>query len=130
MYDASNVENGELKSYPCKQSFEFTNCSRGAGNIFKNIGGGIYRPAQLCAPEYGYALNFMKVEPEDGYDEKIINTVYPESIRSDLNKKIIRIHTYALTDRFEIIDVKFDDPRLRYQIRRVYRYLLRKVLKR
>ena len=72
----------------------------------------------------------MNVELEDGYDEKIINTVYPESIQSDFDKKIIGIHTYALTDRFEIIDIKFDDPRLRYQIRRVYRYLLRKVLKR
>lgn len=70
----------------------------------------------------------MSVSLKDGYEEHVAGTVYPDKIRCDLGKKIIGIHTYALTKQYEIIDVKFDDPRLRYQIRRICRFLNRKIV--
>ena len=128
VYDASKIIEGELFDYP-SMDFEFSNQSRGGGKLFE-YAGKILRPAQVCTKEYGYALNFMEVSFEnDSYCEKLLNTVYPEKIKSNLNKKIIGIHTYALTQDYEIIDVKFDDPRLRYQIRRVFRYICRKLKK-
>lgn len=128
VWDASEIAKGKFKQYSCKQQFVFNDHSRGGGKVFA-VGEEYYRPAQICTPEYGYALNFMRISLKDGYEEEISETVFPEEIKCDLNKKIIGIHTYALTDQYEIIDVKFDDPKLRYQIRRVYRFLLRKIVR-
>lgn len=129
VHDASEITEGVLAEYP-SMDFEFSDQCRGAGKLFEHAGK-LIRPAQVCTKEYGYALNFMEVSfDNDRYYEKLHSTVYPEQIQSNLGKKVIGIHTYALTKDYEIIDVKFDDPKIRYQIRRVFRFICRKLKRR
>lgn len=129
VFSAMDIEAQGLKAYS-SNDFDFNDYSRGAGKLFE-YKQKVYRPAQICTKEYGYALNFMQVSFDDNnYNEKIVASVYPESLMFAFKKKIKGIHTYALTDDYEIIDVKFDDPRLRYQIRRIWRYIKRKLFER
>lgn len=123
--DAEEVEKGMIKAYLSAQ-FDFSAESRGAGNVFLH-NGKIIRPAQICQPDYGYGLNFMEVCLDNRtYDESLICSVSPEKLTFDFTKPILGIHTYALGQRYEIIDVKFNDPKLKHQIKRILRRLARK----
>ncbi len=129
VYSADQILQGKLKNYP-SQEFDFNYFSRGGGKLFK-INNILYRPAQICKPEYGYALRFMKVCLDNGlYQEEKMCDIEPDKLNTDFNKKIIGIHTYAISDKYEVIDIKFDDPRLKYQVRRVFRFIKRKIFKR
>ena len=129
-YNAENIINGELKELPSYE-YDYNTESRGAGLNFIYKGKN-YRPSQVCSPEYGYALKFSEISISNNYyKEEEIRKVLPESIRTNLRKKIIGIHTYSVTDNYEIVDVKFNDPRLKYQIRRAKKFfgrLLRRCL--
>lgn len=126
--NAKDIVMGKLCEY-ASEEYSFSDQSRGGGKLF-NYKNKLIRPAQDCSKEYGYALNFFEVCLENSfYSEKQLAKVTPDLIRTDFDKTIIGIHTYALTDDYEIIDVKFDDPRLRYQIRRLNRYIKRMIIK-
>lgn len=126
--NAKEIALGKLCDYPSEE-FVFNDQSRGGGKLFIHENK-LIRPAQDCSKEYGYALNYYEVSFErEKYCERFLARISPDQINTDLDKAIVGIHTYALTDDYEIIDVKFDDPQLRYQIRRVFRYIKRKLLK-
>lgn len=81
--------------------------SRPAGNLFR-YGGKLIRPAQDCNGSYGKALNFYHVTnvSSDRYEETLLAKIGPEHIRSDLGGIPQGIHTYNVSDGYEIIDLK------------------------
>ena len=130
VYEANEIEKGIVKEYQSCE-FDFNDQSRGAGKLFW-YKGKLFRPAQDCSLLYGYALNFFEAEIKNNrYDEKFLCKIKPEQINlnREFKKKLIGMHTYAITDEYEIIDVKFNSPVFSYQVRRIYRYIKRKLFK-
>lgn len=80
---------------------------RPAGRLF-SWGGGRIRPAQDCSAGYGWGLNFMQVTQLDaeGYAEHLLKKIRPEDISIRGIQAPCGIHTYNLTDRYEVIDCK------------------------
>lgn len=76
--------------------------SRSAGKIFEE-NGNIIRPAQDCSTRYGYGIIFYQINVlnENEYQEKEIQTIYP-----DWNKKMIGVHTYGQENKLTMIDVR------------------------
>jgi hypothetical protein len=66
------------------------------------------RPAQDCSAGYGWGLNFMQVTQLDrsGYAEHLLKKIRPEDITIRGIQVPCGIHTYNLTDRYEVIDFK------------------------
>lgn len=81
--------------------------ARPAGNFFR-VGEKLVRPAQDSVESYGCALNFYEVETvtENRYSEKLIAKVYPGDVVSDLKWEPKGMHTYNLTDQYEVVDFK------------------------
>lgn len=104
--------------------------SRPAGNFFR-LGDQYIRPAQDCTESYGCALNFYEVThvAENSYEEKLIKKVYPEEIRSDLERKHQGIHTYNFSDSYEVIDIKGYETDLLYHITRPIWFIWRRLRK-
>ena len=106
----------------------FSNQIRGAGHFFQR-NNKLIRPSQDCSKEYGYALNFMEVTSVmPPYQEKLIAKVLPEKIMCNPNYNVLGIHTYAITDRYEIIDVKFNDVVFSHQVKKLKNYIARHFL--
>ncbi|MCR5665017.1 MAG: hypothetical protein K6G17_09125 [Oscillospiraceae bacterium] len=124
IYDAGEISKGIIRC--CYDDFEFDPCSRGAGYLFQ-YHGQLLRPSQDCRLDYGHTLQFNSVCLKGGYSEKCLCKVEPELISCNMKKKIIGIHTYCLANDYEVIDVKFNDPILKHQIKRVIRYVGRKI---
>lgn len=126
VYDGSQMLSGKLLSYP-SQPFTFSRTSRGGGKLFWH-NGKLLRPAQDCTVDYGYGLHFLNVAFTDGeYREEACASVYPEQIKTNIDKKVLGVHTYALTDNYEIIDIKFNDPVFRHQLKRILGFVSRKL---
>ncbi|MBR6918164.1 MAG: hypothetical protein IKN38_08275 [Clostridia bacterium] len=83
--------------------------SRPAGNFFKTADGTLFRVAQDCVGSYGTALVFNKVTElsEHGYSEEQFQKLSQGDIVLSKNIKYSGIHTYNGTDRFEVIDLKW-----------------------
>ena len=81
--------------------------SRPAGNLFR-YEGKLIRPAQDCNGSYGRALDLYHVTnvTSDSYEETLLAKIGPEHIRSDLGGIPQGIHTYNISDGYEIIDLK------------------------
>lgn len=125
VFDANSINLGRLTQI--SEGDSYSNQLRGAGNLFFHKGK-LIRPSQDCSKEYGYALNFNKVKSYyNQYQEEKISTVLPVALNTDLEKKIIGVHTYACTDKYEIIDVKFNDVRILHQIKRLLKYINRNI---
>ncbi len=82
---------------------------RGAGNTFsyKNIR---LRPAQCCENgTYGGKIIFYKINQCDnnGYDEEVYSVLSPQNIITEFPQTPEGIHTYAKTDKIEIVDIKY-----------------------
>lgn len=80
---------------------------RPAGHAFYR-NGCLLRPAQDCSQGYGYALNFMQIQQLDDshFSEDLLLKVRPEDICITGVSDAKGIHTYNLTDRYEVIDYK------------------------
>lgn len=80
---------------------------RPAGHPFQ-IGDRLIRPAQDCTGSYGCALNLYEVcaVSEENYEERLLAKIKPEELNSDLGYKACGVHTYNLTDEYEILDFK------------------------
>lgn len=87
--------------------------ARPAGHLFR-WGEMLVRPAQDCTESYGCALNFYEVTAvaEDGYAETLLCKLRPEDVVSNMSKTPQGLHTYNMTDEYEVIDFKTyeEDP--------------------
>lgn len=87
--------------------------ARPAGYLFHHDGK-LIRPAQDCTESYGCALNFYEVTAvaEDGYAETLLCKLRPEDVVSNMSKTPQGLHTYNMTDEYEVIDFKTyeEDP--------------------
>ena len=83
---------------------------RPGGNIFKGENGKFYRPSQIAIEEcYGSALIFKRIEAlsEKEYIETDMRVVKPEFVPHNSKRKAFGIHSYALSDQYEAVDLKF-----------------------
>lgn len=80
---------------------------RPAGQCFSWKGKTV-RPGQDCSKSYGCALNFYEITSISSteFAEKLIKKIDPAEIHSDLIKTPEGIHTYNLSDTYEVIDLK------------------------
>lgn len=80
---------------------------RPAGHLFR-VGDKLLRPAQDCTESYGCALNLYEVTDVTGdrLEEHLLCKIHPEEIRSDLGRKAEGIHTYNMTEEYEVLDLK------------------------
>lgn len=83
--------------------------ARSAGR-FIELHGTLVRPSQDCSDgQYGRALVFSSVVglTDSHYSECLMGTISPEMISCRFRPRVLGLHTYALGQDFEIIDVKF-----------------------
>lgn len=101
---------------------------RPAGKLFW-YSGKFYRPAQDCTDNYGCALNFYEVTKadNDAYEETLVVKILPTEIRSDFSGVPQGIHTYNLSDKYEIIDLKSYETDWLYPIMRIFWFIYRKL---
>lgn len=81
--------------------------ARPAGYLFHHDGK-LIRPAQDCTESYGCALNFYEVNTvaESEYAETLLVKLRPEDIPCDLNCAPKGLHTYNMTEDYEVVDFK------------------------
>ena len=128
VFNAEHITDGELQVI-INSNDNFSNQIRGGGSLFYHDGK-LIRPAQDCSKVYGYALNFFQVERLTPiYEEKLIAKIEPGNLKTNLEKEIIGIHTYGLTNSYEFIDVKFNDIIISHQIRRLWRFGINEITK-
>jgi hypothetical protein len=74
--------------------------SRPAGCIF-NDKGRIFRPAQDCSKHYGYGMQIREIKTlnEDVYEERLIQTIYPE-----WEKDVKCVHTLNFSKKLTLSD--------------------------
>jgi hypothetical protein len=97
------LENGPLESWnlhPASPIKIDVAGGRSAGKIFQK-NGKTYRPAQLGAPKYGYAVQIYEIVHLDTLDyvEVLVDTIYP-----NWNEKNLAIHTYNQVEGWQFID--------------------------
>lgn len=80
---------------------------RPAGHFF-SISGKLIRPAQDCTESYGCALNFYEVTEvsPSHFEERLIQKITPCEIQSDLKGAPAGLHTYNMSEHYEVIDLK------------------------
>lgn len=106
-----NWENGvHLSEIPWKNTDPLK--TRGAGALFANDNV-LYRPAQINeATRYGDGVAFYKVNPTNSeYAEALVSTLMPSQLHVPKTVGTIYngLHTYAVSERFEAIDIRCRD---------------------
>jgi len=83
---------------------------RNAGLLFCE-NGVCYRPGQNCDDgEYGKGLIMWKVnDTTEKYQEDIFREVNPKDIKIDTDCDYCGIHTYNLSSRYEVVDLKINN---------------------
>jgi hypothetical protein len=91
---------GPWKAHPKNPLISDVRRARPAGALFWHEGR-LIRPSQDSSKTYGYGLVFSEVVTlsETEYEERVIGSLYPESIRGCTAN-----HTYNRSDQFEVID--------------------------
>mgnify|MGYP002622702557 CR=1 FL=1 len=86
---------------------EYTLRSRMAGYPLKETGRTVYPVQRSTSGVYGYSVMFMKDHPADGetLSEILPSDVYNQSPAA--MPKLIGVHTYSRSDRYEVIDVQY-----------------------
>jgi len=97
------LENGPLGSWKPHSSSPIKIDVRGgrcAGKIFEKDGK-IFRPAQLGAPKYGYAIQIYEILHLDdvSFQEQLVDTIFP-----NWSKENLATHTYNQTNGWQFID--------------------------
>ena len=81
--------------------------ARAGGRVFDYNGKPIY-VAQECKEEYGKAISLIEFKIEnDTFDYKVIKKIIPEDIQLLNEKQSSGIHTYNLSNKLEVIDLKY-----------------------
>lgn len=101
-------EMAELQQIPWPKYDTLT--VRGAGR-FLNANGSMIRPVQVSrVNSYGDAVAFFSAQPQvDVYQEERISALLPEHV-SGCKYRVDGLHTYALGNDFEVIDVRCQLP--------------------
>lgn len=81
--------------------------ARPAGYLFCRDGK-LIRPAQDCTESYGCALNFYEVTAvaENEYAETLLAKLRPENIPCERSCALKGLHTYNMTEDYEVVDFK------------------------
>lgn len=107
-----DADGNEMPYSPvCRSSFD----KRGAGRCFSHKGVRV-RPAQSCENGvYGGKVIFNKIIQcdEDGYIEEKMSEITPRNVSVPQSGEPCGIHTYARTDKIEIVDIKFKRTNVR-----------------
>lgn len=77
---------------------------RPAGKVFNNN----IRPAQNCQEDYGKGLVFyeFEIDEKNGYKETEIKRIFPQDVKLSKSLYLDGMHTYNLSENYEVIDVK------------------------
>jgi hypothetical protein len=104
--------------------------ARPAGHLFR-VGDKLIRPAQDCTESYGCALNFYEVTAvtEEQFEETLICKIKPEELPSVLDYVPQGIHTYNMTEEYEVIDLKGYETDPLFWIMRPVWFIWRRVRK-
>lgn len=104
--------------------------ARPAGHLFQ-VGDKLVRPAQDCTESYGCALNLYEVNAvsENRFEETLLCKIHPDKLRSDLNRKAEGIHTYNLTEEYEVLDFKGYETDLLFWVMRPVWFIWRRIRK-
>lgn len=104
--------------------------ARPGGAIFEHQEKAI-RPSQDCTEGYGCALNLNVVDQisSDGYSEHLLKKIKPSEIKTNCRNYGDGIHTYAVSDDFEVIDLKGYESRMCYVPGIFLGFIPRKILK-
>jgi hypothetical protein len=80
---------------------------RPAGYFF-TTSGKLVRPAQDCTESYGCALNFYEITDVSPscFEEQLIRKIAPGEIQSNLAGIPAGLHTYNMSEHYEVIDLK------------------------
>lgn len=103
---------------------------RPAGHLFQH-GGKLIRPAQDCSESYGCALNFYEVDQvsESSYTETLRMKFRPEDITTNLGACAAGLHTYNMTEHYEVIDLKEYETDIWFWIMRPIWFVWRRIKK-
>lgn len=119
IYDKNSGE--KYSAFPASEENQLM---RGAGNIFEDKGRKI-RPAQNCLNAFygkGIVLYEIKKLTESEYKEEKIGEIMPKNILAG-SPEVTGTHTYARTDKIEVVDIK----RNRFNFRRLLWIIKRKI---
>ena len=94
--------------------------SRPAGLPFQS-GDKLYRPSQDCTESYGFALNINEVVAVDEgcFKEHNVCKFQPSDISIDCPVQVSGLHTYNLSDKWEVVDLKFYERDYFYPLMRI-----------
>ncbi|SNR67068.1 hypothetical protein SAMN04488009_3087 [Maribacter sedimenticola] len=100
LYYTDDVIDKKWIAHPKNPIVSDVSCARSAGNIFVKDNK-IYRPAQNCIIRYGYGLKIQEITVlnENEYEEKNIDSIYP-----NWSNDLLGTHTINHTDGLTIID--------------------------
>lgn len=110
--------------------------NRNGGNIV-NIDNYKYRVGQICLKRYGEGLKIYKIESLNPYTEKLELTLDCNNIKNhinDLNIEFIGLHTYNVSEKYEVIDFLCEEElplyiRIIRFIYKGYGYIKRRIIK-
>ncbi|MPN11703.1 hypothetical protein SDC9_159010 [bioreactor metagenome] len=103
------------------------NQARSAGKFFTHDEM-LIRPAQDCTGEYGKAINLYIPAISNGiYSEKLLKKITADQINTNERIKAAGIHTYNLSEHYEVIDIKRYSFNLVWFIIRPFDYLKRRI---
>ncbi len=83
---------------------QYTLKSRMAGYPLERDGRVIYPVQRSTSGVYGYSVEFRADDPLNG---ELIREMTPGSVRCDAGRRLIGVHTYSVSDRYEVIDVQY-----------------------
>ena len=81
-------------------SEEYTLQSRMAGYPLDNI----FPVQRSTSGVYGYSVMFREDDPDSGV---VKSEMLPHKVNTDFRRRLIGVHTYSRTDKFEVIDVQY-----------------------
>ncbi len=64
----------------------------------------VYPVQRSTSGVYGYSVMMYAGDPSEG---KLIREILPGSIRLDKPRRLIGVHTYSISDQYEVIDVQY-----------------------
>lgn len=87
-------------------SEQYTLQSRMAGYPLpaETVGSMIYPVQRSTSGVYGYSVMFLEGDPDSG---AVKNEMLPNSVLTDCKRRLIGVHTYSRSDRYEVIDVQY-----------------------
>ena len=99
--DTENPDNNQVLN------FSNVELRRSAGSPFE-LNGKIFRPAQNCTDDYGKGLIFYEdtIINESVFEEYEVKRVFSEELTFDHKIFLDGMHTYNISENYEVIDIK------------------------